>query len=348
MSQFCIYYDGVSAKKHLLNIYLGQNILEGYHNNTKVLAWDYKKIIIHKSATIKNDAIISLVHGDARLHLNYELYCKLKSKLPKGLQYSQSKAHKFRESSIVIFLISVIVFGGYYVPSLLSDKLVRFIPVSTEQNIGNKVFDTMVAEKSVLDNQEKQRILLKILNRLKNTDYYKKNYLLDVQLYISNSKEVNAFTFPGGKIVINQELINKAENPNELIGVVAHELGHVLERHGMQALISNIGLYATIGHLFGDYGIPTLIAETSYSRDMERKADDIAIIILQQAKVDPSGLISFLKKTKIDIIDERYIKYLSTHPISSERINRLKYSKYNSYYPVITEKEWLLLKNIRQ
>ena len=163
------------------------------------------------------------------------------------------------------------------------------------------------------------------------------------RFFIVPEKNVNAFALPGGTIVIFSEAIEKAESGNEVLGVLAHELGHVTERHVLRNIISSVGLYAIFSFLVGDAvgGIaaltnaaPLLISK-SYSRDLERDADAIGFQYLISANIDPRGMVAFFnrivaieKKTNAVFPDASRLldglSFLSTHPNTEERIAALQ------------------------
>ena len=100
----------------------------------------------------------------------------------------------------------------------------------------------------------------------------------------------NAFALPGGMIYLFNGLLAKAENPDEIAGILAHEFGHLSHRDGTRNLIYNGGMSFLIGLLFGDItGSGALIfasrslVTASYSREAEQDADTFAIEAMQQA-----------------------------------------------------------------
>ena len=99
----------------------------------------------------------------------------------------------------------------------------------------------------------------------------------------------NAFALPGGKVYLFNGLLAKAENPDEIAGVLAHELGHLRHRDGTRNLIYNGGTSFLIGLLFGDVtGSGALIfasrslVTASYSREAEQNADTFSIDVMHR------------------------------------------------------------------
>ncbi len=112
---------------------------------------------------------------------------------------------------------------------------------------------------------------------------------------------INAFAVPGEQIVISSNLINEADTPEEVAGVIAHEMGHGIELHPEAGIVRSLGLSAII-ELFasGQSGTLTnagaLMLELQYSRDAEREADAHALRILKAADVSPHPLAVFFRK----------------------------------------------------
>ncbi|MSP82368.1 MAG: M48 family metallopeptidase [Alphaproteobacteria bacterium] len=133
----------------------------------------------------------------------------------------------------------------------------------------------------------------------------------------------NAFALPGGRIVLMSSLLFDMRGPDELGGVLAHEIGHVRERHGMQSVIEQIGLDAFLSLVFGGGGLGSvgeagsgLLVGLAYSRRHEREADLIALDVLRAAGMRAGGLVAFFER--MEGSDEGPT-FLSSHPATAER-----------------------------
>src|SRR5690606_26348291 len=100
---------------------------------------------------------------------------------------------------------------------------------------------------------------------------------------VADDPQVNAFAAPGGRIVLLEGLLREAESPDEIAGVLAHEIGHVTERHPTAAALRLLGIQALLTGIFGDGSLASaaagaggLLVALSYSRDDERTADRLA------------------------------------------------------------------------
>ena len=140
----------------------------------------------------------------------------------------------------------------------------------------------------------------------------------------------NAFALPSGHIVLTDEIVQLVDSEDAVMAILAHELGHLHERHLTRRLIqgSMIGAVATV--LFGDVSsvianIPTVMVDLKYSRDAEREADDYAITMLKQNGISVSALIRTFEVLEKETGD--HSPYLSSHPPASERIERIRAAK---------------------
>jgi Zn-dependent protease with chaperone function len=147
----------------------------------------------------------------------------------------------------------------------------------------------------------------------------------------------NAFALPGGSVVVLDQLVNLAENDEEVIAVLAHEMGHVSQRHALRQMLQASVVGLAMAWYIGDVSsllaaAPTALLQTRYSRDLERTADAFAADMLRINGIPASRLADMLRKleeshrpdaTKTEKADV-VIDYLSTHPNTEERINSLR------------------------
>lgn len=156
------------------------------------------------------------------------------------------------------------------------------------------------------------------------------------QLLFRNSSAIgaNAFALPSNMIVITDQLIQKSKHDEEIIAVLAHELGHVKEKHILRMMLQSVGstliLVAVTGDLTDFYdlvaGIPVILLQQGYSRDMEDEADTFALNALIKADIAPHRFADILMR--IDPHSKESATLFSSHPDTSERIKPfLKASK---------------------
>ncbi len=181
-----------------------------------------------------------------------------------------------------------------------------------------------------------------------------------VNIIIVQSNAVNAFVAGGSNIFFYTGLISKTENAGELIGVIAHETGHIagghlikgreaMERASYESIIGTI-LGVGIAIISGDSAAAPAISSggstiamrkyLAHSRIQESSADQAALTFLEKAKINPAGMASFMDKLKSDsyIPETQRSEYVRTHPLVDRRVEALKArineSEYNAVpYP---------------
>jgi Zn-dependent protease with chaperone function len=139
----------------------------------------------------------------------------------------------------------------------------------------------------------------------------------------------NAFALPDGTLIVTDELIALAGGDDEVLAVLAHELGHVQLRHGMRLLLQGSATALFMAWYFGDVGsllasAPTLLVQAGYSRGMESEADDFAVRMLRERGQSPALLAGMLEKLRAAHGGAGAGAWLSSHPDSTERMDRLR------------------------
>lgn len=141
---------------------------------------------------------------------------------------------------------------------------------------------------------------------------------------------VNAFAAPGGLVVVHTGLLAEAASPDELAGVLAHEVTHVLRRHSLRQLLFQVGLFTTLRLMVGVpdgvgdalAGVLADLSALRFSRDQEREADEGAVALLARARLPADGLVDFFER--LARRGSQPPALLSTHPPSAERAASLR------------------------
>ena len=149
-----------------------------------------------------------------------------------------------------------------------------------------------------------------------------------VTFHVFHVDGVNAFTLPGGHVVILTGLIDFCEQPEHLAAVVAHELGHVHHGHVVERMVNEIGLSLMLSALSG--GDPTLIHElvamsvsSAFSRSQETEADEYAHDLLASAGIDPRIMAEFFESlNEEDLSYSESFEWVMSHPHNDKRIER--------------------------
>ena len=165
---------------------------------------------------------------------------------------------------------------------------------------------------------------------------------------------LNAFAVPGRSIVVTSALLGKAESPDEVAGVLAHEMGHGIEMHPETALVRVIGLSAAADLMLGGSSgalanVGLVLAQLSYSRAAEHEADVRALELLKGAGIPAKGFAGFFKRiTAIEGDDKTFgsVAILRSHPPTEERRRLVESQPDYPATPSLSDGEWAALKAI--
>ena len=141
----------------------------------------------------------------------------------------------------------------------------------------------------------------------------------------------NAFALPGGTMVMTDAFVKEFPEPDVMAGVLGHEIGHVVEQHGLKRLYRSLSTYILIAFLAGDVGpiLEDIVLEgnvllsLSFSRAQESAADEYGLALSNEAGFDPAGLKVFFEKLSEKYGDQQSAQWTSTHPSSAERVKAI-------------------------
>lgn len=195
------------------------------------------------------------------------------------------------------------------------------ISPETEARLGRQVVEALSEQGALIESGPALDAVRDIGDRLTRDSRYDYRWLL------LDNEQVNAFAAPGGVVVVHTGLIQAAGSAEELAGVLAHEIQHVELRHSLQNMIHALGWASVLTVVLGDVSAlaGVLIYQagaTSFSRDLEREADEQGLLALQKAGIDTRGMLTFFRR--LDAERALYVPLLSSHPATAERIERLE------------------------
>ncbi|MGI5865674.1 MAG: M48 family metallopeptidase [Myxococcales bacterium] len=207
------------------------------------------------------------------------------------------------------------------------------MPPSEEAKLGRQMAIALQKQSKVLDKPEVvayvQRAGNRVAARADNPDRWRFTFTV-----IDDPKTVNAFAIPGGHIYVYSGLLKVMRDESQLAGVLAHEIAHVTSRHIAKRMVAAYGLQTLSALALGkDPGevskiVAALLTQGTLlknSRDDEREADSIGVVIASRAGYSPLGLVDFLKLLKqMEGRTPELLSFLSDHPATSERIATLQ------------------------
>jgi predicted Zn-dependent protease len=245
--------------------------------------------------------------------------------------------------------IAVLV-GLFYGLPYMARPVAALIPVSWEESVGEKVirqvkllFGGRAGLKTCTD-PDGVAALDRLTRRLaRQVD---SPYTFRVQ--VMDSAVVNALAAPGGYIVFFKGLIEKADSAEEVAGVLGHEMGHVIHRHGMQGLVRQQSLKLLLGAVadstLADIG--SILVTLKYGRDAEAEADATGVAILNKADIRAAGLAGFFRRLAgKDPQEPGFDRYIGSHPPSIERARDIE-SRAQGKGDAMSAADWQALKRI--
>jgi Zn-dependent protease with chaperone function len=234
-------------------------------------------------------------------------------------------------AAIVLMLAAA---SRYAIPAL-AGRVARAIPADVSRAISDETLALL--ERDTLEPSQlpdhRQRQIAAAFDRLlrpEGEDTYR------LEFRKSDAIGANAMALPSGTIVVTDALVMLARHDEELLGVLAHEAGHIDHRHGLRLAVQSSALAATAGWIAGDLGsmmavAPTALINAKYSRDFEREADAYAARLLRAQGIRPAVLAGMLER--LDNYERertgvatgtRVLDYLATHPATDERLAFLR------------------------
>jgi Zn-dependent protease with chaperone function len=157
---------------------------------------------------------------------------------------------------------------------------------------------------------------------------------LQLRFYDSPAMGANAFALGGGIVVVTDAMVKALPDDDTFLAVVAHEIGHQRHRHMLRLVLRGSGVAVVAAVLIGDVSgasiaatIPAFLLNARYSREFEQEADDFALSALARADISPAAFVramQALEKTHPEMRGDSDIRYVSSHPVTQERIERAK------------------------
>ena len=340
MSVKASYYDGRSAQQQAVTLRIEQGRLALYGD---ALIREASLDDVHISTKLGSAPRLLYFaeggHCEVNDHQAFEALLLEAGIKPRSL-ISRLEGSGRHALAATLLSISIVIASFYWGLPWFADIASARIPASVALQIDSHFLDSIddrLVQASKLS-KARQNKLSKRFDGLRDA-----NGAQPHRLEFRSSKAIgaNAFALPGGTVVVTDQLVALARNDEEVLAVLAHELGHVSERHPMRQLLQSSVVGLAMTWYLGDVSAllaaaPTLLLETSYSRNFERRADRYAASMLRNNGISPTRLADMLEKLEKshngDEADKagsggrfsRIAEFFSTHPDTAERIRDLR------------------------
>jgi len=268
----------------------------------------------------------------------------LQRQLGSGSFFSQ--VHRFENSlklaGVALLLTGLVVwvFIRFGIP-ILAERMAYAIPPELEISMGEEAFqflDRRLFTETGLPEWRQEEVTILFDRILAVMEQDQRDYRLLFRE--SEALGANALALPGGTVIVTDGFMELIDQDEQLVAVLAHEIGHIRKRHTLRKIIQNSTAGLLIATLTGDIvssssiaaALPTMLVDAKFSRDMEREADDVAAEYLQQQGIPLSHFAAILSELQNDAGSGKStgedgasaLQYLSTHPATAERIERLQ------------------------
>ncbi|GJL54614.1 MAG: hypothetical protein NPIRA02_17460 [Nitrospirales bacterium] len=360
-----IYYDGVSAVPHRVTVQIQPSGIQIIAQSGSQLSWRYRDIRqtqgkysgeevrfergsgICEILTVSDIAILQSLHALA----------------PDLVTHFHNPARRQHRLLLTILagLVSLPLLWVAFTWGIpwLSGPITTLIPMAWEQELGQFMATELAPpEKRCADPQVVQALdtMVNTLRRHVEATPY------TFHVHVVHSAAINALAAPGGQILVFRGLLERTETEEELAGVLAHEMQHIVQRHSMRLLVQQASMGVVIGALSGDVsGIMTfglqaahILQTLSYNRDVEEQADEEGVLLLLRAGIDPQGMLNFFRTINEKLGEkgktpQHITQYLRTHPSTNERIQRLQKlipPTFNPTNPLLPKTHWAQIREL--
>ena len=333
------YFDGISSIPQKVELLFDEATCI-FHFEIPVIGytqWATDEIVIEPFETVlnihyKQDTSRFIKLNDAEFINQLNLYLKEKGKL----SWYQRVIHlgfKVHLAIAITTIIAIALAYSFLIP-LMAEKAVVLIPERFDNEIGQTFYADYVLLHSI--DSAKTATLQQFANQLNMHN----NKVLHFTVIKSN--EVNAFSLPDGNVVVFTGIIESMKDYDELTGLIGHEVSHINFRHSMKMICRDLSGSIFISVMLNDangvmsrigQGVHNL-ASLSYSRKFEQQADLEGLNLMIDNHINPVGMTDLFMRLKLNT-DKFVPEFISSHPVTHDRIEYIKKAITKSHYQVM-------------
>lgn len=243
-----------------------------------------------------------------------------------------------RTHLVCMAVLALVIVSGCATAPYTGRRQLLLISEGEEIALGIKAYNEVLKKEKISTDPQTNEMVRRVGNRIAAVAN-KPGYAWEFKV-IDDSKTVNAFALPGGKVAVYTGILPYTKNEDGLAFVLAHEVAHALARHGgermSQQLLLQLGQEglniaiankspAAVEAINVGYGIAATVGVAlPFSREQEYEADKIGLILMAKAGYDPREAPAFFERMMDKTGKAHMPEFLSTHPADQHRINRLK------------------------
>lgn len=352
------YYDGKTAAAHDVVLTYADGVLR-LSASDLVADWPRDKII--RLDDRRDAEILRLgvsTSPDERLLLDGVDVVRLNALAPELFDHRPARRAEYKLVAALVAGAALVGGGIFFGVPMAAKPLASVTPLAMERNIGDAVYAQAQLTFGQCTGSQAARADM-LLNRIADRLERHATSEFDVDVQLVDSFMPNAFALPGGRVLITDELVAMAQDPDEIAGVIAHEIGHVEQRHVMQLIWRDMGFGILLDIMLGGSGVVQQIYLTSgqvfqlrYSREAEEEADRRAIAMMSAAGWDPGAmgmlferLAEEMGEKEIAEADRERWEFLSSHPDTLARAAKARAGANPNAPDSLTQEEWAAVKH---
>ncbi|GBD33615.1 Beta-barrel assembly-enhancing protease [bacterium HR33] len=351
------YYDGQTARRHSVEVEVGSTGLALTLEDGSMRRWMYHEF--RQVQGSRPGEPVRLERGPDPPEIlvveDQSFLERLKENAPGAARswVTPAERRKRQRWLLAAGLLGLGAVGAGYtwgIP-ILAARVAAKIPPEWEVRLGESLVESVTSQERICSDPELQQAVQGVVERMSREAGSRYSF----QATVVDASMVNAFAAPGGFIVIYRGLLEITESPEELAGVLAHEMQHVIQQHGIRAILREVPLRLVVAAVVGDLGTAGQMLTTAsslgslrYRRADEASADRAGVLMLQKAGIDPNGMLVFFRRLAQQ---ERglpeWVGYLSTHPPTRDRIRKLEAliaGVEKDWQPLLGGRDWDRLK----
>jgi Zn-dependent protease with chaperone function len=329
------YFDGITATAHKATVRVSGHQLE-----VNGLNWQQIKPIADlriEPVLGRTSRVLKFRTGEKLISSDFAAIAQLETML--GVNKGMTFVHRIEQHWrwVLVSFIALVLVSGFFVRfgvPWIARQAAFATPIPVLKTMTDSAFngiDGQLLKPSRLSQtrtNEIQSIFTKVHRAIG------KNYPYRLELRRGDSQiGANAFALPSGTIVMTDELIALSRNDQEIEAVLAHEIGHVTERHGIRNLYQSVGLVLLAGVFIGDFtsvvglgsSLPVLLLQSGYSQEFEFQSDEIAGRYLLKNYGSTQAMQQMLGNLEQSRGESKEddLNIFKTHPITPARIKAL-------------------------
>lgn len=346
-----VYFDGRTAQRRRATV---RPVIDGLHitlEDGTALAWPYsdvrqiqgvfrgQEVRLERSTTLEtlvisdNEFLTALAQTASRTGRRYRL----------PIHTSQWLLYTVLAGAAAILVSAALYLWG--IPAF-ADRVAARVPPQWEEQLGEAAVQELTLQMRRCDDPQLAAALHKVTTTL-TASWTPSPYTF--HMTVVDLPVINALAAPGGYIIVFRGLIAKTRTPEELAGVLAHEMQHVLHRDATRGLVREMSVRAMLNVATGGAGMTPLqaagiLASLRYSREAEAAADRDGMGMMEAAHLDPQGMIRMYQTLKREAGQTpRAPEYLATHPDIDSRIAELQKLARDATYipkPLLPDVRW--------